>query len=476
VGLRGIRGVEVAAAITLAAVLLSGCGGHRATALHDRLLSAADLPAGWSAAPTTNAPELTNTPCLSGLPKNPKGLTYQTAGFVQGGSIPNFGEVLASGGQGAQVWKRFGHALAHCRTGTLQLGGKKVTVTVHSLAFPRIGRSSSAYAWTFTLSGIRLGFDLVLFQTGTYAGYLSYADLGSPRTSTVKAFARAAVAKVKSGSTAPVPDTVSITSAPVQTANTSLGRVSYRTMGSGPPLVLITGYSGTMEGWDRRFVDALAQHHRVIVFDNGGVGRTQALPAPLTIDAMADQASALVSTLHLGRIDVLGWSMGSMIAQALAVRRPSQVRRLVLCASFPGNGTAVPPSRQELNAFESGEPKKVMAALFPADQTPAQNGYLAAISSYPAAPPAPAATVAAQGHAVDAWWAGTDPAGKRTATIAVPTLVADGTADKLDPLANSRALAKLIPKARLQLYPDAGHAFLFQEQATFLPLIESFLS
>ena len=459
------------------ALLVSeGCGGHGAAALSDRLLSAADLPAGWSAASTKNAPKLTNTPCLSSLPKTPKGWTYETAGFVQGTSIPNLGEVLATGTQVVQqTWKRFDRALANCRTATLLLGGTRVKVAVHHLAFPRLGRTSSAYAWTFTYAGIKFWFDLVIFETGSYDGYLSYADLGSPRLSTVTAFARAAVAKARSGSTTRVPDTVSITSAPVQIAQTSLGRVAYRALGSGSPLVLITGYSGTMEGWDRRFVDALARHHRVIVFDNGGVGRTQALPAPLTVDAMADQTSALVSALHLGRTNVLGWSMGSMVAQALAVRHPGQVRRLVLCASFPGNGTAAPPSRKELNAFESGEPQKVMAALFPADQTAAQNAYLAAISSYPAAAPAPADVVAAQGHAVDAWWAGTDPAGRRTATIAAPTLIADGSEDRLDPTANSDALARLIPGAKLKFYPDAGHTFLFQEAPTFVPLIESFL-
>ena len=81
----------------------------------------------------------------------------------------------------------------------------------------------------------------------------------------------------------------------------------------------------------------------------------------------------------------------------------------------------------------------------------------------------------AQGHAVDQWWAGLDPAGQQAATIAAPTLIADGTADRLDPLANSHTLASLIPGAKLTLYPDAGHAFLFQDQAAFLPLIESFL-
>ena len=143
-----------------------------------------------------------------------------------------------------------------------------------------------------------------------------------------------------------------------------------------------------MEGWDRRFADALAQHHRVVIFDNAGVGQTQALSAPLSIDAMANQTSALIAALGLQRPDVLGWSMGSMIAQALAVLHPDQVRRLVLCASFPGNGQAARPSQQAIHALTSSDPQKVMTDLFPADQTGAQNTYLAAISGYPAAPAA----------------------------------------------------------------------------------------
>ena len=71
-------------------------------------------------------------------------------------------------------------------------------------------------------------------------------------------------------------DSVSIASAPVQTADTRLGTVAYRAIGTGPPLLLITGYGGTMEDWDPRFVDALAEHHRVITFDNAGVGKTPA--------------------------------------------------------------------------------------------------------------------------------------------------------------------------------------------------------
>ena len=253
------------------------------------------------------------------------------------------------------------------------------------------------------------------------------------------------------------------------------GTVAYRTVGTGPSLVLITGYSGTIEGWDRRFVDALAQRYRVVIFDNAGVGRTRPLPTPLTIDAMANQTSALIDKLGLRRPNVLGWSMGSMIAQALVVIHPTQVRRLILCATYPGNGTTLQPSQQAIQALRSSNPHQVMADLFPSDQTAAQNTYLAALTAYPAAPPAPAVTVTAHANAVKEWWSGTDPAGQRANKIRIPTLIADGTLDQLDPATNSRAIARLIHGATLKLYPDAGHAFLFQDQTSFISLIESFL-
>jgi pimeloyl-ACP methyl ester carboxylesterase len=207
-----------------------------------------------------------------------------------------------------------------------------------------------------------------------------------------------------------------------------------------------------------------------VMFDNSGVGRTQPLrgelTATLTIDAMADQTSALIGTLGLGRPDVLGWSMGGMIAQALAVLHPAQVRRLVLCATYPGTGTVAVPSQAARQAGSD----------FPANQASAYNAFKAAISEYPAAPAAPIAAKTAQTGAVSDWWDGTDATGRKIARISVPTLIADGADDQVDPVANDHALARLIPRARLVLYSDAGHAFLFQEPTRFASLIQSFLT
>ena len=274
---------------------------------------------------------------------------------------------------------------------------------------------------------------------------------------------------------APAAGITGIAAAPVRVAHTTLGTVGYRVAGSGPPLVLIMGYGGTMQTWDPRFVNTLAMHNRVVIFDNAGIGDTQALPAPLTIDAMADQTSALISALGLGRTDVLGWSMGGMIAQALAVRHPAQVRRLVLCATFPGVGTVVPP-QAAINALTSGDAQAAQAVLFPADQDMAYGAFSAGLATYPAPSGASAATITAQGDASLDWFRGTDPVGRLTSRISALTLIADGTEDRLDTAANSRTLARLIPGSKLVLYPDAGHAFLFQEGAPFAFAVESFLA
>ena len=272
----------------------------------------------------------------------------------------------------------------------------------------------------------------------------------------------------------------SIVLAPVQTVQTKLGPVAYRSVGSGPPLVLIMGYAGTMQTWDPLFVDALATRHRVVTFDNAGIGATAALSSPLTgplsIDAMADQTGDLIRALHLGRPDVLGWSMGGMIAQALAVRHPDEVDRLVLCATFPGGGHMVLPSQSEISALTSGNAQLTAAALFPANQRLAFDAMSAELGLYPTPEQASATTIAAQAHASLQWFDGRDGAGREAARIGAPTLIADGTQDRLDAVANDVRLHNTIRGSRLVLYPDAGHAFLFQEGAPFNATVMSFLA
>jgi pimeloyl-ACP methyl ester carboxylesterase len=266
-----------------------------------------------------------------------------------------------------------------------------------------------------------------------------------------------------------------VTSTPIQVAATSDGRVAYRELGSGPPLVLITGLSASMDDWSPGFVDSLAVHHRVIELDNAGVGQTTAV-TPLTITAMAAQTSALLSTLHVGRASVLGWSMGGMVAQALAVGHPDQVGRLVLAATQPGTGRALPVPPAAAAALLSSNAMTLLGVLFPADQMPAALAYGQSVLAYPGRYQPSAAVISAQGVAVRQWIAGDDRDGTEIGALRIPTLVADGDEDRLDPLGNDRMIASAIPGAELVTYPDAGHAFLFQDEAAFVPRLLAFLA
>jgi pimeloyl-ACP methyl ester carboxylesterase len=157
------------------------------------------------------------------------------------------------------------------------------------------------------------------------------------------------------------------------------------------------------------------------------------------------------------------------------VRHPEQVSRLVLAATQAGTGASLPVPPAAAAALNSPNPAVVLSVLFPADQLAAERTYAEGILQYPDYYSAPAATRAEQTLAVDQWMAGGDSAGRRIDRLRVPTLVADGMEDALDPVANDQLLHRLIPGSKLVLSPDAGHAFLFQDSAQFVPTVESWL-
>ena len=267
-----------------------------------------------------------------------------------------------------------------------------------------------------------------------------------------------------------------IVSAPILVAHTRDGDVGYREVGHGSAIVLITGQGATMDTWAPGFVDALAARHTVVVFDNAGIGATSRLPEPVTASAMADQTSALITALRLGRPAVLGWSLGGVIAQALAVRHPFQVSRLILAATQAGTGKSAPIPPAVAAELNSTDPAVLLSLLFPADQAAAARAYLEGVIEYPNPYPVSDTVRASQTAAFELWMAGQDPAGRHPGAIHAPTLVADGLQDVVDPTSNAYLLARSIPFARLALYPDAGHGFMFQDTAQFVASVDRFVS
>lgn len=271
----------------------------------------------------------------------------------------------------------------------------------------------------------------------------------------------------------------SITAAPIRTVAAGQGTIGYRTLGHGRPLVMVMGLSGTMDSWPVRFVDALAAHRRVIIFDNPGIRSSTLGSAPLTIGRMGDDTASLIRALGVRRADVLGWSLGGMVAQALAIRHPRLVRRVVLAATAPGDGHGTLPGAAPLAALSGAGPQGLLglaAYLFPPGDTTFLPAYLRGFAAWPAVVPvAPAEVTSKQFTASGTWIVGADPAGRPLRRMAMPVLVGAGTQDELLPVANDRYLARALPHARLREYADSAHGFFIQHPMGFARVVRRFL-
>jgi pimeloyl-ACP methyl ester carboxylesterase len=251
-------------------------------------------------------------------------------------------------------------------------------------------------------------------------------------------------------------------------------RVAYRSIGSGRPLVMVMGLSGTMDAWPPSFVDALARGgHRVVLLDNAGVGRST-LRGTLSIAGMADTTAGLMRKLKLRRPDLAGWSMGGMIAQSLLVRHPGLVRRAVLMATTPGDGFLSRPQPGALASLADGG---VLDLLFGSGaSSTAAADYVADISRRQGFVPTTTAEVRSQQVAASGTWLfGSDPDGAKIARLRLPVLVGGGREDPVLPIGNQIHIAQTIKRATYAEYPTAAHGFFIQEAADFVPRMLRFL-
>jgi pimeloyl-ACP methyl ester carboxylesterase len=251
--------------------------------------------------------------------------------------------------------------------------------------------------------------------------------------------------------------------------------------GSGPPLVLIMGFAGAMYEWDPALLERLADGRRVIVFDNRGVATTSGPTAGMTIETMADDTAGLIGALGLGQVDVLGWSMGGYVAQELVLRHSELVNRLILAATDPGSPRAVQPSAAVIALLESARRADLIEAIFPQTRPgrAAAKAYLARVGAQPGLQESyfglSPETVRAQLGAELAWNRPGAGSYASLGQIAQPTLVIDGTLDRVEPPANSRLLAQRIPSSLLRLYQGGGHAFMYQYPALVAKNVGAFL-
>jgi pimeloyl-ACP methyl ester carboxylesterase len=247
-------------------------------------------------------------------------------------------------------------------------------------------------------------------------------------------------------------------------------------------LVLLQHFRGNLENWDPPLVDALAAERRVIAFDNAGVGATTGT-TPDTIEQMARDAIAFIAALDVPRVDILGFSIGSFVAQEIALIRPDVVRRIVLASAAPRGGAGMHGWASEvINAVGKPEPdpKGYLDVFFTSSPASRQAGQATLGRVFGRTDdvdePTTWATRQAQYDAVCDWGIPNHAALQRVSAIGHPVFIAAGDSDPMILPHFSYLLAGLIPQAPVKIYPDAAHGFLFQHASEFGADVTEFLA
>lgn len=252
--------------------------------------------------------------------------------------------------------------------------------------------------------------------------------------------------------------------------------IAYKTFGKGDPIVLINGYSFAMDSWHPTLLGKLAANHKVIIFDNRGIGNTTSGDEQkFSIGQFANDTAGLLETLKIKKADVLGWSMGGAIAQELAINYPDRVRKLVIHASFCGPMKSIQPSQEVLSAItnETGTAEDRISRLhplfFPEEWRKENSNYLESIPKTTEI--ISNQTLSQHKEAIANWRGSCD----NIANITQPTLVIVGTKDTGTPPALSLEITEQIHGAWLVQMKGGGHALMYQYPEQFSNIIEAFL-
>jgi pimeloyl-ACP methyl ester carboxylesterase len=265
------------------------------------------------------------------------------------------------------------------------------------------------------------------------------------------------------------------------TAGTAI-EYAYRDFGEGEvPLVLLQHFRGNLDNWDTALIDALAASRRVVTFDNVGVGASTG-STPNTIEAMAHDAIAFLEAMEFQQVDLLGFSIGSFVAQEIALIRPDLLRRVVLASSAPQGAAGMHGWAPEvIGAVGQPEtsPQGYLQVFFAPTPTSLEAGQQAAGRIFGRASdrdePTTWQTRQAQYDAVCTWGIPNHSLLERVAAIALPVFVANGDSDPMILPRYSHLLAGLLPDAQVKVYPDSAHGFLFQHHQEFAADVHAFL-
>jgi pimeloyl-ACP methyl ester carboxylesterase len=251
--------------------------------------------------------------------------------------------------------------------------------------------------------------------------------------------------------------------------------------GAAVPLVLLQHFRGNLDNWDPALIDALAGDRRVVTFDYAGVGGSSGTTAH-TVEQMAHEALAFIGALELGQVDLLGFSIGSFVAQEIALTRPDIVRRLVLASSAPQGAAGMHGWAADVIGAvgtPSTSPEEYLGVFFARSSASQQAGQQAMRRMYSRAEDRDTATTwatrVAQYDAVCRWGIPDHSLLQRVSGLEMPVFVANGDSDPMILPHYTYLLAGLIAQAKVKIYPDSAHGFLFQHHAEFAADVEAFL-
>jgi pimeloyl-ACP methyl ester carboxylesterase len=251
--------------------------------------------------------------------------------------------------------------------------------------------------------------------------------------------------------------------------------LSYERAGSGPPLLMIMGMSGTFDHWNAEFLDELRQDFETIIYDHRGVGASTRLDGPVTTVQLAEDVAGLLATLELDSVHVLGISMGGMVAQELALAHPERIRTLALgCTYCGGEGSALTSEavmRKLAEGMSSGDRERAIRSAWEVNVSPqfaANDDAYACFLEIGRRRAVPLAVILEQMRAITSHNTST-----RLPGLALPTLVIHGTLDQMLPVQNGHMIAGLIPGSSLEVFEDIGHLFFWEQPERSAELVRA---
>lgn len=254
---------------------------------------------------------------------------------------------------------------------------------------------------------------------------------------------------------------------------------AYRRLGVGKTLILFNHLAANLDNWDPRLIDLLSTHNQILIFDNLGVGKSSG-NVPKTIEQMADDAAKFIDALDVGSVDLVGLSMGGMVAQEFALRHPELVNKLVLVGTGQRGGhglnqvTWVTLKHILAAAFTKSDVKEHIFFKRNATGKAAAKSYISRLATRTQDRDADISVRAflLQLKAIARF-------GRKAPTrlegLTIPVLVLNGDQDNMVPTALSHELAKAIPNAKIEIISDAGHGSLFQYPEHFISSAVEFL-